>query len=209
MTGFNPGRRRPALRVGRRRGFTLIEILIVLVLLVTVVAMGIPLLLTGLDEYRTASAARYLAGRFRLARMNAVRRSATVAIRFDTGGRVVRYAAFLDGNRNGVRTADITRGVDRPLTGFEGIGDHFTGVTFGIQSGVPAIGEVLAAAGDRNPLQIGRSGIMSFTPDGCATSGTLYLRGKGKAQFAVRVLGATARTRVLKFDHAARMWVER
>jgi hypothetical protein len=183
--------------------------LIVIVLVITVLGMGLPLLLTGLDEYRTASAARYLAGRFRLARMSAVRRSATVALRFQDSGGVVRYGEFLDGNRNGVRTADIARGVDRPLTGLEGIGDHFAGVTFGIQSGVPEIGEVVAAAGDRNPLQIGRSGIMSFTPDGCATSGTLYLRGKGKALFAVRILGATARTRVMKFDHVRRVWVER
>ena len=209
MAGFNHTRRRPARRVERRRGFTLVEMLIVMVLVVTVLGMGIPLLLTGLDEYRTASAARYLAGRFRLARASAVRRSATVALRFQDSGGIVRYAEFLDGNRNGVRTADIARGVDRRLTDFEAIGDHFPGVTFGFQPGVPAIGETSVAWGDRDPLQIGRSGIMSFTSDGCATSGTLYLRGRRTTQFAVRVLGATARTRVLKFEPVSRAWIER
>ncbi len=201
-------RRRPAHRAGRRRGFTLIETLFVIAILITLTAIAIPLLLTGIDEYRTAAAARYLAGRFRLARMEAVRRSATVAIRFEESG-VVRYASFLDGNHNGVRTADIEKGVDRQLTDFERIGDQFPGVTFGILGGVPVIGSASPTAGDSDPLQIGRSGIMSFTPDGCATSGTVYLRGRGKVQLAVRVLGATARTRVMKFEPASREWVER
>jgi hypothetical protein len=180
----------------------------VIAILITLVGIGLPQLLTVIDEYRTASAARYLAARFRLSRMDAVRRSATVAIRFERGG-VVRYASFLDGNHNGVRTPDIERGVDRRLTDFERIGDQFGGVSFGLLGDVPVIGEASAPAGDRDPLQIGRSGIVSFTPDGCATSGTLYLRGQGKVQMAVRVLGTTARTRVLKFDHASRTWVER
>ncbi len=191
------------------RGLTLVEMLIVAALLVTLVAVGLPLLLTGVDEYRTASAARYLAARCRLARMEAVRRSASVALRFQRDGTTVRYAAFLDGNSNGVRSAEIARGIDRPVSAYERISDLFPGVTFAIHEDIPIIGSTAASSGDRDGVQIGRSSIMSFTPIGSATPGTLYLRGRGRVQYAVRVLGATGRTRVLKFDTGSRAWVDR
>lgn len=190
-------------------GLTLVEILIVAALLVTLVTVGLPQMLTGVDEYRTASAARYLAARCRLARMEAVRRSASVALRFQRDGALVRYAAFLDGNSNGVRTAEIARGVDRPVSAYEQISDLFPGVTFAIHEEIPAIGSASAFSGDRDALQIGRSRIMTFTPIGSATPGTIYLRGRGKVQYAVRVLGATGRTRVLKFDTGSRGWIDR
>jgi hypothetical protein len=47
-----------------------------------------------------------------------------------------------------------------------------------------------------------------MSPDGTATSGTLYLQGK-RAQYAVRVLGATGRTRVLAFDRERQTWINR
>ena len=48
-------------------------------------------------------------------------------------------------------------------------------------------------------MPIGPAKILTMSPDGTATSGTLYLRG-ARSQYAVRVLGATGRTRVLKYD---------
>ena len=49
---------------------------------------------------------------------------------------------------------------------------------------------------------------MSFTPLGTASSGTLYLRGRDGSEYAVRVLGATGRTRVLRYEAITRTWVE-
>lgn len=192
----------------RDRGFTLPEILVVSALVVTAAAVALPSGLAALDDYRTAAAAQYLAGRCRLARMQAVRRSAAVALRFETVGPDVGFASFVDGNRNGVRTADIVRGIDLPLTTSERIGDQFPGVRFGLHEAVPAIG-TSGLREARNPVQVGRSGIVTFTPNGTATSGTMYLRGRGSAQFAVRVLGATGRTRVLAFDWGAKQWIDR
>lgn len=191
------------------RGLTLVELLTVAGLLITLAATGLPLLLTGIDRYRTASAARYLAGRCRLARMEAVRRSAAVALRFQRDAEMVRYAAFLDGNSNGVRNSEIARGIDRPISAYERIGDLFPGVTFALRQGIPAIGATTAAPGDRDGVQIGRSNIMTFTPLGSATGGTLYLLGRGETQYAVRVLGATGRTRVFRFDTGSRTWIDR
>ena len=49
---------------------------------------------------------------------------------------------------------------------------------------------------------------MSFTPIGTATSRTLYLRGRDGSQYSVRVLGATGRTRVLRYVPATHQWIE-
>ena len=55
-------------------------------------------------------------------------------------------------------------------------------------------------------VRIGTPKILTISPDGTATSGTLYVQG-ARAQYAVRVLGATGRTRVLKYEPGSRSWV--
>ena len=61
--------------------------------------------------------------------MEAVTRSASVATRFGTAGSGYEFTVYVDGNRNGVRTRDIEREVDRPLGRSECLGDRFPGVT--------------------------------------------------------------------------------
>ena len=50
---------------------------------------------------------------------------------------------------------------------------------------------------------------MTFTADGTATSGTVYIRSGRGHQYAVRILGTTGRTRVLEFNVGAGTWTER
>jgi hypothetical protein len=45
-----------------------------------------------------------------------------------------------------------------------------------------------------------------FTPHGTATPGTLYIRGRGTSQFAVRIFGETGKTRVFRFDAGSHTW---
>ena len=49
-------------------------------------------------------------------------------------------------------------------------------------------------------------GYCEFTPLGTATTGTLYILGRGGAQYAVRIFGETGKTRLLKFDRPAARW---
>jgi hypothetical protein len=46
-----------------------------------------------------------------------------------------------------------------------------------------------------------------MNPDGTSSSGTLYLHGRTRAQYAVRVLGVTGRIRTLRFDEPRGRWV--
>ena len=189
-------------------GFSLAELMFAVALGVTLTAIAVPAILAGLDDVRTGGAARYLAGRIQLLRMEAVKRSADVGILFDNNDREHAYAAYIDGNWNGVRTADVRTGVDVKLGPSERIGDKFQGVHFGIVEGVTAIDGGGALDADGDAVRLGRSDILTMTPSGTATSGTIYVRGRAR-QYAVRVLGATGRTRVLEFNFGAGRWVAR
>jgi prepilin-type N-terminal cleavage/methylation domain-containing protein len=187
-------------------GFTLLELLLVVALAVVLAAAAVPMTNAALDEIHTASAARYLAGRIMSTRMDAIRRSAAVALRFVASTPDYTFGPYADGNGDGVRTADIARGVDRPLAPAQQLRDQFPGVAFGLLAGIPDADG--AAAGSPDGVRIGSARILTMSPEGTATSGTLYLRGR-QAQYAVRVLGATGRTRVLRFDRGARTWNSR
>jgi hypothetical protein len=52
------------------------------------------------------------------------------------------------------------------------------------------------------------SQLFSFTPTGTATSGSVYVNGRDGSRFAVRVLGVTARARVLRYIAARDIWIE-
>jgi Tfp pilus assembly protein FimT len=165
-------------------------------LLALCATMAIPQASTLIDRARATAGARYLAGRMALARAEAVSRSTSVALRFEDGPDGIAFSVYLDGNRNGVLTRDIDAGVDRPLDRAVRLWELFPGVTIG----------VTPATGESDPVQVGASNLLSFTPAGTATAGTVYIRGRDGSQLAVRVLGATGRTRVLRFDPRRAAW---
>jgi len=159
-------------------------------------AVAVPQFLTGLDRSRAWAAARFLAARMTAARAHAVLRSAHVALRFVEDRSGISFQTFVDDNQNGVRTGDIAAAIDRPLDAPARLRDLFPGVDIDI---APELGS--------DPLRIGLSNLLSFTPLGTATPGTIYVRGRDGTQLAVRVLGATARTRVLRYDPRTHDWV--
>jgi len=175
----------------------------VLGLVVTVSGMAAPQLLSGLDDHRTAGAARYISARMQRARMDAVMRSSEVAIQFTQVGTGYTYAAYRDGNHDGVRTRDIQSGVDPLVGSAEGLPDHFASVDFGVQAGLPAVDGGTPPGGD--PIKLGASNLASFSSNGTATSGSVYIRGR-RAQYVVRIFGTTGKVRILKFDRVANEW---
>ena len=187
-------------------GFTLIELLFVLSLTAILGGIAVPMSTAALDDIQTAAAARYLAGKVLNGRMEALKRASTVALRFEPAGSDYVFAAFLDGNDNGIRTADIRSGIDTPLGGVERLSDNFRGVRFGLRPDLPDADGIRGRSTDG--VRIGLARLLSTTAEGTATSGTLYVAGR-RAQYAVRVLGATGRTRVLKFDPGTGTWLSR
>jgi hypothetical protein len=188
------------------RGTTLPDLLAALLVAAALCALSLPRVADGLDHWRARGAASYLASRVALTRMQAVRRRTNVAMRFEPDGGRMRMQVYADGNGDGVRSADIAIGVDAPLAPGERLEDLFPGVTLGFISGATLVDGSPAPPGT-DPVRFGSGRMVSCTPDGTATPGTIYLRGQGPWQYAVVVLGATGRTRLLQFETAGARWV--
>jgi hypothetical protein len=187
------------------RGYSVLELVFVLSLSLTVAAAAVPQFQNGLDAYRAAGAARYIAGRLQRARMEAVLRSVEVALRFSSSSAGVSYAVYVDGNGNGVLSTDIQSGVDRMIVAPERLRDNFAGVDFGAIPGLPPVDAGGTAPGS-NPVRLGSGSSASFSPDGTSSSGSLYILGARNTQFVVRLYGETAKVRVLRFDNRTHQW---
>jgi hypothetical protein len=188
------------------RGATYLEIVFAIAVAATVTATSIAWIGGALDDLRTGMAARYVAAKIGATRLDAVRRSSAVALRFEPSGRDYRFALYVDGNANGVRSADIRNGVDPVLGPFERLEDRFSGVRFELGAGLPdADGQ---GGTGQDGVRIGSPRILTMSSDGTATSGTLYIRGR-RTQYAVRILGVTGRTRMLQYSTGDRSWTSR
>ena len=179
------------------RGFGVIDLVFACAVLSVLCAIAIPQTLTTIERSRGLAAARYLAGRMALARAQAVSRSTTIALRFVEAADGITINVIQDGNRNGVRARDIDLQIDRPIDEPLILSHLFPGVVIGLTPQTTGT----------DPVQLGGSNILSFTPHGTASSGSIYLRGRDGTQWVVRVLGATARALVLRFVPASGDWV--
>jgi Tfp pilus assembly protein FimT len=167
-------------------GYSLIDLLFTLGLLAVLGAATVPQAIASFERPRTHAAARYLASRLSRAHTQAVMRTATIGVRFTPGPDGVLVEEFIDANRNGIRTAEIQSGVDRAVGEPARLSDLFPRVT----------------------IELSAQALMSFTPYGTATSRTIYLRGADGSRFGVRVLGASGRTRLIRFDPPTGDWVD-
>ena len=190
---------------GGEAGTSLVEVLTASAVAVILGALSVPALTTQRGTLNAVGAARHVASLVHATRAEALKRGVHVALVFQSSSGDYRFAMFADGNYDGVRMADMAAGADRQVSAWVRIGDQFPGTAFGIVPGVadPDSGTSLSGS----PLRIGGSSMLSFGPAGGATSGTVYLRGPSSQQYAVRLLGATGRSRLLRFDFGGRRWV--
>jgi Tfp pilus assembly protein FimT len=188
------------------RGATLLELLPVIALVALVSATTIPVVAGTMEHERVRIAAQFMAARLMHAQLEALRRGVFVAIRVNLGDRDASLQLFADGNGNGVRTADIEQGVDRPIGPADSIGAHSSGVTLRLNQRVLDAGGTTWLEAGSDPLRIGSSNLISCSPTGSLTSGTLYLSAERGPQAAVRITGTTGRVRVLSYDPGTTAW---
>ena len=98
----------------------------------------------------------------------------------------------------GVRAAEISSGIDVALSPPRRLTQLFPGVRFGV---------VDSAAGSL-PVRLGGTRLVTFSPLGTSTSGSLYLAGRDGSQYVLRIAGAAARVRILRLNRATGTWGE-
>lgn len=179
-----------------------------------VIALATLSAMPAVDHLRTSgrgeAASRRMASVFRHERMIAVARRTHRGVWFDRGPRGWRYRVVEDGNGNGVRTAEARSGEDPTRSGPHHLQDTVERVRPGFPAGGPYTSpppgaSVLEDLDD--PVKFGRSDIVSFSPLGRSSSGTLYLDDGAGGLWAVVVFGPTVRVRIWRWDARRKRWI--
>lgn len=176
----------------RQRGFSLVELIVVMALFGVLVAVFAPNLKAYSVRSQLEGAARQFQGEFRKARSIAVRSGRQTAIRFEDAPQGPMFSVYADANGNGVLSSEIARGSDPRIAGPFELTGKAPDVRVAIRPGTPAIPPERGSLAPEDPIRFGRSNMLSFSPDGTASPGTFYLATRYE-QAAVRVSPGMAR----------------
>ena len=125
-------------------------------------------------------------------------------------GAVVHYtnnlyslSLYMDGNYNGIRLAEIQRGIDYSFRGSfplnRASGDIQPAI---LNSTIPEIPPRTGFLEEADPIKFGRSNIISFSPKGDSSTGSLYLACRSQQQmYSIVLYGPTARIKVWKLSN--------
>lgn len=188
-------------------GYSLPEVLVGLTLLGILVGISAPLVAQAVARERLRSAGLELATTLRALRQTAVTKRVSVGLKFVRQEEGWAYSLYQDGNANGIRSADIRAGRDLFLSGPRHPGQGKEGIRFGLPAiPIPRIppGRGLVIDGE-DPIKLGRSDILSFSPEGSTSSGTLYLT-DGREVVGIVIYGPTGRVRIFRFDPQRGSW---
>jgi type II secretory pathway pseudopilin PulG len=188
-------------------GHSLLEVVVVLAIIGAVVLSAMPAFASIQRRSALRAASAEMRSIFHLARSRAIARGRNAGVRFVKIGPNWYFTIYDDGDGDGIRTEDISRGVDRPV----GPPQLVFGASRIVSIGLPE-STILDPDGDRllptaSPVQFGRSAICSFSPLGQSSPGTVYLSDRDRGVYAVRVYGTTAKIRVLRYEPSTRKWM--
>jgi prepilin-type N-terminal cleavage/methylation domain-containing protein len=190
----------------RQRGLTLVELLIVMAIVGMFTAIAMPNWIALHRRSALRAAALEFTSLFRAARMRAIVSGRSSGVKFTKAADGTwMYTVYEDGNGDGVRNADITSGADRRIAIAKRVLDTVRFVSVGVPSKriVDPDGDPLRPTD--SPVQFGTSYICSFSPLGASTSGTIYLTDSDGGAWCVRVYGASAKVRMLRWT--GKKWV--
>lgn len=192
----------------REGGLSLIEILAVVALLSIGLLVVVPSMASLASAGRAASGARHMAGTFQAMRWKSVSLHKGHGLLFEQGADGWAWVVARDGNGNGLRTAEVRRGIDPVLSGPHRLESLFEHVSLGFPPGgpFPRIPPRSGWIDTTDPVQFGRSNLVGFGPLGTASSGTLYVSDGRHRLYAVVLYGRTAKIRIWRYDTRTGRW---
>ena len=171
----------------RKRGLTIIELVVVMCILGVMVLIAIPNIGRWIPRYRLKSAARDVASNMQLARLGAIKDNREWAILFDTSGQLYRIISDKGPDGNWGTLDDTEEKVvnlsDYPNIGF---GDSGHGP---IPNGAP-VGDGVTFGGHR----------AEFNPGGTSTAGTVYVQNNRSGALAISVDSSTGIIRMWQWN---------
>lgn len=195
--------------MSRERGASLVELTVVVALVAISAAVVLPAASRVREAGRVEAGARTIAGFFVARRFGAVAGSRSLGLHFEEDTEGWGWREAIDRNGNGIRTAELGGGVDAYGSGPLRLERWVPGVRVGlladrsVPEAPPGTG-VLAPGGD--PVRFGASDIVSFSPDGRSSSGTLYVTDGRDGLCAVVLFGPAVRARVWRWRPELGRW---
>lgn len=188
----------------RTRGYTLIELLTIVAILGLIIGIALPNFTRMRNRMALRAAAGELRSVFHLVRMQSISRGANRGVKFLQIAGQWHFIVYEDGDRDGVRNDDIKKAIDTPQSPPRVVFREARNVTIGLIDVA-----VKDADGDpvKSPVMFNQSTICSFSPIGEATPGTIYITNGQGDLWCVRVYGASAKIRTLRYDREKKKWV--
>jgi prepilin-type N-terminal cleavage/methylation domain-containing protein len=182
------------IRLRDKKGFTMIELLIVIAIIGITAAVASPYIIDWIPTIRVNSAARDLVSEMQLARMKAVSERNNYVITFDTANN--QYSIYDDGDNDGAEASELVKTVD--------VDTEHKGIQFGYVAG-----ETKTSGGTiLNSINFSFGGSSeTFKPNGTASlDGSIYLiptediaGSRRDRQRAITVI-QTGRVKLWKYD---------
>ncbi len=192
----------------RPRGYSLIELLTAIAILGLIVLSAMPAFGNYRRRMSIIAASEQFRSILRATRARAIASGRNAGVKFISGPEWT-YAIYDDGDGDGVRNDDITRGTDRRTFGPAIVMPSFHIATIGLLKTTVKDPDGDPLKPNASPVQFGRSTICSFSPLGHGTPGTMYLIDGGGQLWAARVHGAGGRVRILRYDDGLKKWERR
>lgn len=184
------------------RGASLVEALLIVALLMAMMAIGAPMAAAARDAQHGRLAAQFIASTLRDARQQAVTSGMNAAVVFEETPEGWRFMRCDDHDANGVRRADIAAGIDRCEGPPRALGVWFGGTAIARDAAVPDLNGQFGG----QPVAFGTARMASFSPLGTSAAGSVTIRTERGRHLAVRVVAATGRVRMARFDARTGRW---
>jgi hypothetical protein len=155
------------------------------------------------------SAASEVGGVLYRARMYAITQGVNVGVKYRFRDGRYEWALYGDGNGNGVRTAEISSGVDPSIGVLATWGRNDVRPAIMTAAAIPdpdGSGRLSGSLDD--PIRFNRSDICSFSALGESTPGSIYLWDGADRMAVVRVYGRTGKIRTLFYRRGDSQWTK-